>query len=77
MIESHLALNMSPEAFLSLSVFNFDNSAECDMDWEHEVLHVRHNNNGKICFACYIDTEYRNKQMAILVDAQNKRLSTS
>ena len=77
MIETHLELNISPERFLSIAVFNFDNSAECEMDWEHEVLHIRHNKSGKITFACYIDSEYKNKQMSILLDAQNKRLSTS
>lgn len=77
MIESNLELNISPEQFLSISVFNFANTAECWMDWEKEVLHVRNNKDGKICFACYLDTEYRNKQMNILLETQNTRLSTS
>ena len=77
MIESNLELNISPEQFLSISVFNFANTAECWMDWEKEVLHVRNNKDGKICFACYLDNEYRNKQMNILLETQNTRLSTS
>ena len=74
-IESHLQLNMSPDRFLSLSLFNLNDEAICDINWETEILTIKGNRDNRIIIACYIDKEYVNKQSGIIQNAIETRLS--
>lgn len=75
MIESHIELNMSPERFLSIAVFNFNDDAKCDMDWNKEILTVSNNNDHKVVLACYMDSDYIHEKEAQMSKANNTRLS--